>query len=152
MQINSCTSYNPSFTASKNMVVDIVADPTDVRNRDAAGAGVITASGVGGAAIVANKLRTMARAAKTGNTFVQNAAEVAGAHKNALKRFGSNLIELAQKSKITAWMGNLAKNPAVRKTFAAFGGILAVGITATQIYSAGDMAVEAVKDAKAESV
>ncbi len=146
MTINS---INPSFNGETTSrvyrgVKKAVADPTDVNNKDAAVGGAIAAGGVGGAAVVANRLNTMRKMTVSGRTVVARATKLAAKNKSLLADFAFNVVKFFKETKATAWLARLMETPTAKKVGGFAGGALALGITAAQLYSAGDMAAEAV--------
>lgn len=147
MTINA---INPSFTGETTTsrvyrgVKKAVADPTDVNNKDAAIGGAIAAGGVGGTAVVASRLNTMKQMAMSGKTVVTKATKLAAKNKSLLADFAFNLSKFFKETKATAWLARLMNTPTAKKIGGFAGGALALGITAAQLYSAGDMAAEAV--------
>lgn len=121
-----------------------ITDPTDVNNKDAAVGGAVAVSGVGGAAVVASRLKTMRNIATSSKNFVSNAKVLNANNLSILSEFVENMSKAFKSSKLTSWVGRLIEMPPVKKFGAAFGGLLALGITSAQLYSAGNMAVEAV--------
>ena len=62
MVVSSITTPNFGNSFSERVETGIkrtIADPTDVNNKDAAVGGAVAAGGVGGAAVVASRLKTM---------------------------------------------------------------------------------------------
>ena len=146
MTINA---INPSFhgkTSRKvyNGVKKTIADPTDIKNKDAAIGGAVAAGGVGGAAVVASRLNSMRKMAITSQKLVDKAKVLKANNLSLLADFAKNLSKFFKETKATAWLAKLMETPTAKKIGGAAGGALALGITAAQIYSAGDMAVEAI--------
>ncbi len=139
-------AINPSFGRQSihGGVKDAVLDGTDVNNKNAAVGGVVAAGGVGSAAAVGARLRTMKNAAIVGQQYAAKAKLLNAKNASLLSRLGGNLSKLFNSSKATAWIARLAKTPVGKKLLGGFAGATALGITATQIYSVCDMASEAV--------
>lgn len=147
MTINCITS--PNFHGNmqdkiRTGVKRTITDPTDVRNKDAAVGGAVAASGVGGAAVVASRLKTMRNIATSGTNFVTKTKVLKAKNLSILSEFATNMGKAFKSSRLTSWVGRLIEMPPVKKFGAGLGGVLALGITAAQLYSAGDMALEAV--------
>lgn len=146
MQINS---INPSFNGNLTSrvysgVKDTITDPTDINNRDAAVGGAVAVGGVGGAAVVANRLSTMKKMAISSQNVVNKAGVLKAKNLSLLADFAQNLAKFFKETKATRWIARLMDTPTAKKIGGAAGGALALGITAAQLYSAGDMAVEAI--------
>ena len=147
-------NVNPTFQgpiASKvgNHIKDTITDSSDVRNKDAAVGGVVAAGGASGAAVVAGRLKSMRALAGKAQNIATQAVELNKKNASLLARFWTNIPKLFGKNtKASKWvasaMETVAKNKYVKGDGGAIGGTLAVGITAAQLYSAGDMAVDAV--------
>ena len=132
-----------------NHVKDTITDPTDVRNKDAAVGGVVAAGGTGGVAVVASRLKSMRTMAVNAQNLATRAVEMNKKNSSLLTRFFTNIPKLFGKNtKVAKWvasaMETAMKNKYVKGIGGALGGTLAVGITAAQLFSAGDMAVDAV--------
>lgn len=127
-----------------NGVKRTIADPTDVKNKDAAVGGAVAASGIGGAAVVASRLKTMRNVAISGSKLATTAKAMNKKNWKLLADFATNIGKTFKKSKLTSWISRLIEMPPVKKFGAGLGGMLALGITAAQLYSAGDMAFEAI--------
>ena len=145
----SIQSINPSFNGEVTSKVyrgikKTIADPTDVNNKDAAVGGAVAAGGVGGAAIVAGRLNTMKKMAITGQNMVNKAGVLKAKNLGLLTDFAHNVAKFFKETKATAWLARIMETPTAKKIGGAAGGALALGITAAQLYSAGDMAVEAI--------
>lgn len=138
-------SFRGDVTAKVyNGVKRTIADPTDVNNKDAAVGGAVAAGGVSGAAVVASRLNSMKSVAMTGQKVVTKAKVLNAKNVGLLTEFATNVSKFFKGSKATAWLARLMENATVKKIGGAAGGALAFGITAAQLYSAGDMALEAV--------
>ncbi len=145
----SIPAVNPSFNGEMtskvyNGVKKTITDPTDVNNKEAAVGGAVAAGGVGGAAIVANRLNTMRKMAMTGQHMVDKAGVLKAQNLGLLADFAKNVSKFFKETKATAWLARMMETPMAKKIGGAAGGALALGITAAQLYSAGDMAVEAI--------
>ncbi len=127
-----------------NGVKRTIADPTDVQNKDAAVGGAVAASGIGGAAVVASKLKTMKNVAVSSSKFATSVKMLNNKNLSSLSKFATTVGAALKKSKLTSWISRLIEMPPVKKFGAGFGGMLALGITVAQLYSAGDMAFEAI--------
>jgi len=145
--INSVTYPNFNGNMAERVgsgVKKTIADPTDVRNKDAAVGGAVAAGGVGGAAVVAGRLKTMKNLAISSTNIASKAKLMNAKNVSLLAEFSTNIAKAFKNSKLTSWISRLMEMQPVKKFGAGFGGLLALGITAAQLYSAGDMAVEAV--------
>lgn len=141
------SSINPAFQGEFSARVGRqiernLLDPTQVNNKDAAVGGVVAAGGASGAAIVASRLKTMKNVTNTAQTLVTKAVNLNKQNASILTRFGKTIAKAFGANSVAA---KLLKNKYVAKVGGFAGGALALGITAAQLFSAGDMAVEAVK-------
>ncbi len=147
MVVSSITTPNFGNSFSERVETGIkrtIADPTDVNNKDAAVGGAVAAGGVGGAAVVASRLKTMKNIAVSGSSLANRTRALNAKNLSLLTEFATNMGKAFKASKLTSWAAKLMENPCVKKFGAGFGGLLALGITGAQLYSAGDMALEAV--------
>lgn len=149
MAISAINSSSPAFNGDLTTKVctgvkKTVFDPTDVNNKDAAVGGAVAVGGVSGAAVVASRLNTMKKVAITGQNMVNRAGALKAKNLSLLSDLAVNVTKFFKETKATAWLARLMEKPFVKKIGGAAGGALALGITAAQIYSAGDMAVEAI--------
>ncbi len=141
-------SISPSFQSDltskvKYGIHKTIADPTDVNNPDAAISGVVAAGGVSGAAVVASKLRTMRNAATTGQKYIKKVVSLKAKNVSILADFAAKMSKFFRGSKATSWISRAMESAVGRKTIGGAIGLGALGITAAQLYSAGDMAMEA---------
>lgn len=151
MKVNNISTPNFNGNYSEKIGTGIkrtIADPTDVRNKDAAVGGAVAAGSVGGAAVVASRLKTVKNIATSGSAFVARAKALNKNNMSALSEFAANMGNAFKSSRLTSWISRLIEMPPVKKFGVGFGGLLALGITAAQLYSVGDMAVEAVNTYK----
>ena len=145
----SIPAIHPSFKgegASKvyNTARKTIVDPTDVNNKEAAIGGAVAAGGVGGAAAVASRISSLKKAAVASQSLVNRADALKAKNIGLLADFAKNVSKFFKETKATAWLARLMETPTAKKIGGAAGGALALGITAAQLYSAGDMAVEAI--------
>ena len=92
----SISAINPSFCGKKsskvyNGVKKVIQDPTDVQNKDAAVGGAVAAGGIGGAAVVASRLKALRTAAVTGQNVVNRATILNTTNVGILADFAKNL-------------------------------------------------------------
>ena len=140
-------SISPNFQG--NVVTEsikrTITDPTDVRNKDAAIGGTIAAGSVSGAAAVASKFRALRHAAVSTTNFAAKASKLKKANISLIADFFANMKTFFANTKATKWISRLMETPAARKIGGGLLGVSALGITAAQLFSAGDMAVEALQ-------
>ena len=161
----SINAINPSFNGEMTnkvcrTVKKTIADPTDVNNKDAAIGGTVAAAGgsaaaVGGAkygskgvAVVANRLASMKKFARHSQTLVQRAQANNKYNVKLLHKMASSVLTFFENSKSMQWLAKAMKSNIAKKVGGAAGGVLALGITGAQLWSAGDMAVEAINTYK----
>ena len=145
----SINAIHPSFNGERTKKVykrvkKTITDPTDVNNKDAAVGGAVAAGGVGGAAVVANRLSTMKKMAISGQNFANNARALKVKNMSLLADFAHNVAKFFKETRATRWLAKLMETPTAKKIGGAAGGALALGITAAQLYSVGDMTAEAI--------
>lgn len=121
-----------------------ILDSSDVRNKDAAVGGAVAAGSVGGAAAVANRLTTMRNLAQKTQHIASKAKALNARNLSILEQFVSTVTKFFKTSKSTAWIARALETPAMKRASGVAGGLLALGITGAQLYSAGDMAVDAI--------
>ena len=133
-----------------------IADPTDVNNRDAAIGGTVAAGagsavavggakyGAKGADVVASKLKTMRQIAVSGQQTIMQAGALKKQNLNMLYKMAGSVIKFFEHSKSMQWVARMMNTNIAKKVGGAAGGLLALGITGAQLYSAGDMAVESI--------
>ena len=161
----SVSSINPAFngefsTKVYNGVKKTITDPTDVNNKEAAIGGTVAAAGgsvavAGGAkygtkgvAVVANRLKTMKNMAITSQNVVTQAGALKQKNLKILHKMAVSVIKFFENSPSMKWLAKAMNSNIAKKVGGAAGGILALGITGAQLYSAGDMAVEAINTYK----
>ncbi len=145
MNVNS---ISPSFQADLHTKVGrhiqrTITDPTDVNNPDAAVGGVVAAGGVGGAAVVAGRLKSMRTALNATQKFGSRVVNLKAKNVSILTGFFGKMSKFFKNSKATSWISKIMDSPVGKKTIGGVVGLGALGITAAQLFSAGDMAFEA---------
>lgn len=143
-------AVSPNFqgnlvTTIGNNLKDTYTDPTDCYNKEAVVGGTLATGGVSGAAVVASKFKNMRNMIASTQNFTSKAVSMKAKNISILSNFTQNLSNWFKNSKMTKWMSVAMDSPVGKKVVGGTVAAAALAITAAQLFSAADMAREAVE-------